>query len=511
MIAAFGYNVKKNMYDIPLLSRRAFGRLAFGAAVASAARPLAALAGDAGACRLRIGVLSDIHLTEATCARHFRKALKWFDARKADGVIIAGDLGYNGLIREMKVVADVWREVFPNDVRSDGGHVEKLFITGNHDVDGYFYHQKDFPKVRFPVDPETAKDSFVFNRRRVWKELFGEEYETVKVKEVKGYKFVLFQWYPRLAADVCSARWIAPPPDEPVYNDLRYESSRLDAFFAAHGEELRGERPFFFIQHNHPGDTLYSPYVYGSPEGWGEHDCGASTRFLKDYPNCVCFSGHSHTSPVFEQSIWQGAFTSVETSACPGWAMAGAAGNGRANCSWGDKAAEGTQFDCETPKVGQLMCVYDDRIVIENREFSTDEALTDPREFPWPISRGRPYAYDPRRAAAVPPEFPADAKLVRREDDRRITLTFPTVRRENAGRRAIDYEVTCVGRWTGIERIVEQRRVYSQGLALPESHDRGPVTVVFSREELAKTGAQSFRFEVRPCDSWDKKGRAICA
>lgn len=168
-------------------------------------------------------------------------------------------------------------------------------------MDGYFYHQKEFPKVRFPVDPETAKDAFVFNRRRVWKELFGEEYETVKMKEVKGYKFVLFQWYPRLAADVCSDR---------------------------------------------------------------------------------------------EQSIWQGSFTSVETSACPGLAMAGAAGDGRANYTWADKGSPGTRFDCATPKVGQFMSVYDDRIVIENREFSTGEALTDPREFPWPISRGRPYAYE---------------------------------------------------------------------------------------------------------------------
>ena len=493
-----------------LLGRRTFGKLAFGAAFASAFRPLATLASESGPCRLRIGVLSDIHIPTMDVTQHFRKALKWFDERKADGVIIAGDLGFNGLIKEMKVVADVWNEVFPGDRRSDGEHIEKLFITGNHDVDGYFYHQKDFPKVRFPVDPETAKGSFVFNRRRVWKELFGEEYETVKMKEVKGYKFVLLHWYPRLASDVCSGRWLTPPPDESIYNELRYESAKLAAFFGAHGEELRGEKPFFFVQHNHPGGTLYSPYSYGSPEGWGENDCGASTAFLKDYPNCVAFSGHSHTSPVFEQSIWQGAFTSVETSACPGWAMAGAAGDGRANCSWGNEKAEGTQFDNATPKVGQLMCVYDDRIVIENREFSAGEPLTEPREFPWPISRGRPYAYEPRRAAAVPPEFPADAKLGRADDDKRITLTFPTVRRENAGKRAIDYEVTCIGRWSsGIERVVEQRRVYSQGIALPESHDRKPVVVVFAREELAKTGAQSFRFEVRPCDSWDKKGGAL--
>lgn len=491
-----------------LLDRRSFGRLALGTAVVSAVKPLAALAAKAP-CRLRIGVLSDIHVPTARDSQHFRKALKWFDEKKADGVIIAGDLGCNGLIKEMKVVADVWNEMFPGDRRTDGGHVEKLFVTGNHDVDGYFYHQKEFPKVRFPVDPETAKDAFVFNRRRVWKELFGEEYETVKMKEVKGYKFVLFQWYPRLAADVCSGRWISSPPNEPLYNELRYESTRLAAFFGAHGQDLKGEKPFFYVQHNHPGDTLYSPHSWSSPEGWGDHDCGVSTAFLKGYPNCVVFSGHTHTSLVFEQSIWQGSFTSVETSACPGLAMAGAAGDGRANCTWADKGSPGTRFDCATPKIGQFMSVYDDRIVIENREFSTGEALTDPREFPWPISRGRPYAYETRRQAAVPPEFPVGTKLDRIDDERQITLSFPTVRRENAGQRAIDYEVTCIGRWAGFERIVDQRRVYSQGLALPESHDRSPVTVVYLRDDLAKSGARSFRFEVRPCDSWNKKGRVL--
>ena len=490
------------------LSRRSFGSLAVGATFAAALRPLAALAADAP-CRLRIGVLSDIHVPTADVTQHFRKALRWFDAQKADGVVIAGDLGYNGLVKEMKIVADVWNEMFPGDRRTDGERVEKLFVTGNHDVDGYFYHQPEFPKVKFPADPEKMKDAFVFNRERVWKEFFGEDYQPIRIKRVKGYAFVLRQWYAHLASDVCAERWLSPPPDEPPYSGLRYECRELGRFFAAHGEALKGEKPWFYVQHQHPGDALYSPWNYGSPQGWGEHDCGESTRFLRDYPNCIALSGHSHTSPVFEQSIWQGAFTSIDTSACPGWAMAGAAGSGRANCRWGDKDFRGTAFDCETPKVAQLMRVYDDRIVIENRELSTDEALTEPREFPWPISCGKPYAYETRRAAAVAPEFPADAKIVHTETDDEIAISFPTVRRENAGRRAIDYEVTLTGRTGSFRRILDQRRVYSEGMALPESHDRKPVTVVYRKSDYPYPTFQDLRFEVRPCDSWDKRGRAL--
>ena len=489
------------------MTRRDFTKLG----MASVAMPwLKTFAAKEGPCRLKIGVLSDIHVPSADVTEHFRKALKWFDAKKAEGVIIAGDLGYNGLIREMKVVADVWDEIFPGDKRSDGGHIEKLFVTGNHDVDGYFYHQPEFPKVKFPADPEKMKDSFVFNRERVWKELFHEDYAPIQVKEINGYKFVLRQWYAHLASDVCSDRWLTTPPDEPLYNSIRYEHAELAKFFAAHGAELKAEKkPWFFIQHHHPGNALYSPWNYGSRQGWGEHDAGETTEYLKNYPNCVTFSGHAHISPVFEQSIWQGDFTSIETSACPGWAMAGAAGGGRANCRRGDENARGTQFDNKTPKVGQFMYVYDDRIVLESMEFSTGEALTGPREFPWPISRGKPYAYDTRRERDVAPEFPPDAQITCKESEDEIEISFPTVRNENAGHRAIDYEVTFTARTGMFRRVIDQRRVYSEGMALPEKHDRKPVTVVYSKKDYPYPVYQDYRFEVRPCDSWDKKGKPL--
>lgn len=490
------------------MTRREFSKLGLAAAMTSAL-PSLGESGSRAECRLKIGIISDVHVRTMADAAHLRKAFAWFDRQQADGVVIAGDFGFDGLISEMKVVADVWKELFPNDQRSDGGHIEKLFVTGNHDEDGYFYHQKDFPKVRFPADPETAKDSFVFNRRRVWRELFGEEYEPVKLKTVKGYRFVLHQWYPRLTSDVCASRWLQPPPDEPLYRELRHGVQALPRFFSEHGAELKGTRPFFFVQHHAPGGTLYSPYAYSSPEGWGAHDNGLATRFLQDYPNCVAFSGHTHMSPVFEQSIWQGAFTAVDAGSCPGAAMAGSTIGARANAAWGRADFKGTALDVATPKVGQFMRVYDDRIVIENREFSTGLPLTEPREFPWPIYCGKPYAYATRRAAAVVPEFPAGAQIARTETDDEITVAFPTVRRENAGVRAIDYEVTCTGSAGYFRRIVDQRRVYSQGMALPEQHDREPVTVVYAKAELAKSGLSDFRFEVRPCDSWDHKGRAL--
>ena len=492
-----------------MMTRRSFGGMAFAGALAAAVKPVKGIAA-CSPCRLKLGVLSDIHVPTMDQGRYFRKALKWFDSQKADGVVVAGDLGFKGLISEMKCVSDIWYDVFPNDTRSDGGHVEKLFVTGNHDVDGYFYHRPEFPQVKFPVDEESARESFVCNRERVWEELFHEKYETVKVKDVKGFKFVLFHWFAHLASDICSERWIAEPPDTPFYDSLRYECRKLDEFFAEHGEELRGNRPFFYVQHHHPADTVFSPFLYASPQGWGGHDFGRSTKYLKDYPNCIAISGHTHVTMSDERAIWQGAFTSIDASACPGLPFAGVMG-GRSNAHVERRYPEETIFDCETPKVGQLLSVYDDRIVVQKREFAYDEDLGEDWEFPWPISKGTPYAYDEQSKRSVVPEFPKGTVLRRSDSDEKIVLEFPTVRRENAGARALDYEVVAEGRVEDVRRQIEYRRVYSTGIGLAEVRDRAPVRVVFDRKKLEADGSKDISFSVRPCDAWGHKGKAICA
>lgn len=41
---------------------------------------------------LRVGILSDIHVTSDADASFFEKALRYFDARKVDAVLVTGDL-----------------------------------------------------------------------------------------------------------------------------------------------------------------------------------------------------------------------------------------------------------------------------------------------------------------------------------------------------------------------------------------------------------------------------------
>lgn len=98
------------------------------------------LAGDQTPPRLVFGVISDIHLKDARSCAKYARALRWFDAHAVDAVMCCGDLTDWGLSHQLKMVADGWRAVFPDDRRSDGAPVTRLFLYGDHDNGGYAHH-----------------------------------------------------------------------------------------------------------------------------------------------------------------------------------------------------------------------------------------------------------------------------------------------------------------------------------------------------------------------------------
>ena len=66
-------------------------------------------------------------------------ALEHFRAQNVDAVVHCGDMADRGVIAEMQFHADAWRKVFPDGCAADGRKVKKLFVNGNHDVDGGDY------------------------------------------------------------------------------------------------------------------------------------------------------------------------------------------------------------------------------------------------------------------------------------------------------------------------------------------------------------------------------------
>ena len=130
-----------------LLSRREFlinGSAALGSL--SVNRVFAASPGwkPGGRPNLVFGVVSDTHLRTARDGRsvdrnytdrYFLAALQYFRRQNVDAVVHLGDMANNGQVEAMQFHADAWRKVFPKDRGIGGRKVERLFVTGNHDVD----------------------------------------------------------------------------------------------------------------------------------------------------------------------------------------------------------------------------------------------------------------------------------------------------------------------------------------------------------------------------------------
>ena len=455
---------------------------------------------------IRIGILSDVHVCDpGRSADVYRKALEYFRDQEVDGVIVSGDLAIWGNVRELEHGAKIWFDVFPDDKLPDGRHVERLFCTGNHDDDGWAYPGA-IARWKHRTMEEAKSDSFYFHREEMWKRIYHEDWAPIFLKDVKGYKFVLRNWVSILGRESVQHRIAAGCEDAP---------SPIAPWFAAHGGELPDDRPFFYVQHDHPAGTCSSPFVDGQ-------DRGESTAVLKGYPNCIAFSGHSHTSIIDERTIWQGEFTSVGCSSTCGFAFTFAGRENGFSCKDMD-----SDWKQEMPKVanqhcrqGMLMEVYDDRIVLHRRDFEYDREAAPDWVIPLGAGAAKPYRQEPRIAASRPPVFPEDAKVELRkikdgqnrakEKHPQIEVRFPPIGGlDGRGDRAVEFEVVAETRIDGLVRTCAMKRVYSPNVLLPAVDEKDPVTCLFAASDIPGGRDLEVRYTVVPLNEWGKRGKPI--
>ena len=450
------------------LSRRSFlgGALSLGALAGCRAfrSPAGALSGDGA--RLVFGAISDIHVDAAPGdyrkfgdTVQFEKTLRWFDAQGADGVLLAGDMADNGLITQLQAVGDAWFRVFP-DGRStrDGRKVEQLFVYGNHDFEGQRYDKFD---VRYH-DTESFERAWIRkDPAKAWESAFREPYAPIWTKTVKGYRFVGAHWKD------CKEAWDGIPEVEPWFRD--------------HADLIDPTKPFFFVQHCHPKDT-----VYGG-DAWCP-DKGYATRALSAFPNAVAFSGHSHASLTDERSVWQGAFTSVGTSSL----------------------RYGGDVDKYGQRQGMLVKVYDDRIAIVRRDFLNDASLGDDWIVPLPVATTKPFAFATRAKSSPPPQFAAGARLAVVRGEKGWTVTIPCA--DAAVTRAFRYEIA-----TGLEDQDGKPVVFTVPDAkynLPRSMSGAPTEFLVADEALPKDAEDrplAPSVAVTPLDCFGNRGRTLSA
>lgn len=431
--------------------------------------------------RMRIGVLADIHCSTYEKTETFRHALAYFDEQRCDGVVICGDLTNYGHIGELLAVGRAWDEIFPGDVRSDGGHVEKLFIYGDHDMGGYMHLREEEwndPSQVIPLtDPAAA-----------WKNAFHEDWEPIRVKTVNGYAFIL--------------------ASHPFHDEASEGGQRIpDLEQVLATRAPRGELPFFHVQHRVIRNTV------GGPDGWGQEG-GASRAALNGFPNAFAFCGHAHTECQDEQSIWQGEFTAVEA---PSLCYLGLR-RGRENSSEDTTPSKMMNaVNTGGGRQGLLMDVYDDRIVLVRRDFIYDCEVAEPWVVPLPAPGACPYDFETRAQATPAPQFAVGAAVSVVEkaaqdragvSHRAYQVRFPPAHATLTTPRAFDYEVEFQIRDAMGERTVAVKRVYSYNGHFPEDKDTADVLCVFAADALPMT-AEAVRFLVRPVGCFERAGSAL--
>ena len=433
--------------------------------------------------RLKIGILSDVHIRYKEDTKYFEKALKYFRDNNVDGVLVAGDIADWALESQLKWFADTWYSVFPKDKAPDGHRVEKLFIYGNHDI-------KDAKAIlkKYKVTREQAEAEAIGPRRaEIWKKLFKEKWAPIYMKDVKGYKFIGGHFT--------------------TFDGI----NNLQEFLDSVKSQLPTDKPFFYFQHMHPKDTCSAPWT------WGQDD-GKTTAALSKYPNVISFSGHSHTPLTDEKTIWQGAFTSVGTASLSYVIPFG----GRENSTHtGDKSVIHSQMkkiDTKDGKHGQLMTVYSDHITLERREFVYDQQLADNWIINLPYDGDCELSFERRAKTAPVPQFSSGSKVTTtramgkdrqdKEEDQ-ITVHFPSVLKKTMGTRAFEYEIQAEIEDYDTCKIMSTKRVFSKGFYLSEDKDEDEVICPFAVSELAAN--KKVRFYVRPVNSFGKMGEPICS
>lgn len=431
----------------------------------------------AGMPNLKFGVLGDIHVTTWESAETFRSALKYYREADVDAVMICGDLSDYGVLCNLESVAKSWYCIFPDDKGLNGKHVEKVFIYGNHDVesDVYGIGGVNLPHLLMNCPGYRAEEVrqqaiCKVGLDKVWEKCFHEKFEPIYHKKIRGYDFFGAHW------------------------DTQAKVRGLEEWFAENGKKLDPSRPFFYCQHPHPKDTVYV-------NGFFTHDDGSSTRIFSNYPNAVVFSGHSHITITDERSLWRGAFTSIGAS------LLSQHSNPQTS-KWIENLGESDPT--EPARQGMLVSVYDDRMVIERRDFFWNEEIDDPWILPVPA---KPVSFAERAVTAEVPQFEEGKKVFirfgKRPGEKGLVRFPPAI--GNSKARAFDYEIT-IEYSDGLE-ILERHmfRAYGPAARLPKSHEKDVtrIEIPVRADYLPKYDVGQVRVTVAPRNSLGTAGKTI--
>ena len=436
---------------------------------------------------LVFGVVSDTHLRTANKGngiganwpdKYFAAALEYFKAQGVDAVVHCGDFAHRGQVREMEFHAEAWRRVF-----ADGREPEKLFVAGNHDLLGADYG--DFVKNRYPDEAERAKHVLATDMAANWERIWGEKYELVWHKDVKGYHFFGRHW----------------GVDEGNFAKfLRGQDATLHL--------ADGIKPFFLLSHARSHKVLY--------------------RTAAKLRNSVSFFGHWHHSAANWNKIYFWCCPNIHVPCCEPRGGNGLSGEGQISKARLDGKEAGGRS-----RQGYVVRVYDDMLVIERREFGEGGSLG--ADWVMPLGKYDPHPFskdelkkvigEPQFRKGAKPEVSLDRidrinKIGKTANDNPVNPVNPVQENSatprlcvripladgNPDSRVYAYEVEVTGD-EGTPKLC--KAIYAAGVNMGIGHEPngGVTTLDIPKSELPP--GKTLTFAVRPLTSLGTKGKTI--
>lgn len=482
------------------ICRRGFLKTMVAGGAFAALGPDALGAKDPTGEKMKLGVLSDIHIdfSDGIFLQNFEKALRKYDKWGADAVLCCGDLTNLGYISQLEAVASTWFKVFPDNRRSDGGKVVPLFLYGDHDMSGDHYSNLPSEKKRFSSEEDRLSRILTpENRKAVWERCFKEPWAPIMATEVKGYTFV-------------RSHFTFGEPGNPHGDNV----PGLEAFLAK--QRIDPDRPFFYLQHRVPSGTACGRFLE-------RHDDGTTTKILSKHPNCFVFCGDAHRTCTDEKVLWQGAFTCLEVPSLRYCCTEAGRENGYNTADrppaypFQTMPQFPSHFDRSDPLSGAhqgfFVEVGSQSIAVRGWDFKHDLAMAGTWRVPLPLGGDRPF--DPVRRAKdeAVPQFAADAEIsfakVRAKDrggneQDFVSVEFPAALEP----RANDYLVRLEMTKGDVVRTLGERRVYSRSYMWGvEKEKEIPVVCLWPLKEIPE--ASAVRFSAIPCSAFGHRGKAI--
>ena len=447
---------------------------------------------------LVFGILSDTHLQsgwdgvtphDGFPLTYVTNAMKLFRERNIDAFMHLGDAAHRGKNVEIQYHRDIFEKFFPHGKAKDGHKVEKLLVVGNHELYGNVAAGAGAWAPHIWKDPvERAKHVLCGDLPKHWEQVWGEKYEEVWHKEVKGYHFFGRHW--------------------------ETDETKLAEFVNAKAGEcsLKGTKPFFILSH--------------------ERNHFAFFNALREYTNAVAFCGHWHMSNADWKTIFLGDFgfsffPTIQVGACR---MDGANYlDSKERLAKGDLTVKQIDHpaawsEVENPsRQAMIVNVYDDMVVFERHEVGKGGKLGPDWVLPLGEFEPHPFSRDELKKVVGEPEFGKKAKLVVAKGTQAAKATKGTKKGDsvasvpslkikipmadgNPDSRVYAYEIVVVGDDPKAKLF---KNAFFEGANAGVGHEpnRGITEVEIPVSELP--AGKKLTIGVRPCSSLGTKGKTI--